>query len=102
MGLLVAIPFIVPSQIFSSRSAAKNYIRDEILHAYPLRTRIDRADHHLFLSEVLELHSDAVEKIGPGIDHFYVEETYRLLGKETVGRDKRAIIVVRVDGDTRD
>jgi len=43
-----------------------------------------------------------VEKIGPGIDHFYIEETWRLLGRETVGRNQRAIIVVRADGELRD
>lgn len=98
----MAIPFIVPSRQFKSRSAAKNAIRDEILHFYPLRERITNEAHHQLLSEVLELHSDADEKIGPGIDHFYVEETWRLLGKEAVGKNQRAIIVVRTDGEHRD
>ncbi|MDC0711476.1 DCL family protein [Stigmatella sp. ncwal1] len=98
----MAIPFIVPSMSFKSRKAAKDYIRDNILHAYPLRERIDQKKHHQLLSEVLELHSHADEKIGPGIDHFYVEETWRLDGKEMVGRDKRAIMVVRKDQTNRD
>jgi hypothetical protein len=98
----MAIPFVIPSGRFKSRTAAKNYIRDEILHAYPLRQPIPEGTHHQVLSEVLELHSDAAEKIGPGIDYFYVEETWRLLGKETVGKNQRAIIVVRTDGTSRD
>lgn len=98
----MAIPFIVPSMAFRSRSAAKNYIRDRILHAYPLRQKIASELHHQLLSEVLELHSSAGDKIGPGIDYFYVEETWRLPGKEAVSRDQRAIIVVRVDGEHRD
>lgn len=98
----MAIPFVTPSRIFRSRAAAKNYVRDEILHAYPLRTRIPAGAHHQLLTEVLELHSDADEKIGPGIDHFYVEETWRLAGREAVGRDQRAIIAVRTDGTERD
>ena len=63
---------------------------------------IRRGLHHQLLSEVLELHPNADEKIGPGIDYFYVEETWRLPGKEAVGRDQRAILVVRTDGEQRD
>lgn len=87
---------------FKNRTAAKNYIRDEILHSYPVHTRIPAGSHHQLLVEVLELHSDAEEKIGPGIDHFYVEETWRLPGRYAVARDQRAIIVVRTDGEERD
>jgi hypothetical protein len=98
----VAIPFVIPSRTFNSRTAAKNYIRDEILHAYAVGDPIPQGTHHTILSEVLDLHSDAAEKIGPGIDHFYVEKTWRLPGKEAVGKNQRAIIVVRTDGEQRD
>ncbi len=98
----MAIPFVTPSRTFNSRTEAKNYIRDEILHAYPVGEPIRRGLHHQLLSEVLELHPNADEKIGPGIDYFYVEETWRLPGKEAVGRDERAILVVRTDGEQRD
>jgi len=98
----MAIPFSTPSMTFRSRKAAKEYIRDNILRAYDLRTRIPAGAHDQLLREVLRLHSDAEEKIGPGIDHFYVQETWRLPGKEAVGRDQRAIIVVRTDGSERD
>lgn len=98
----MAIPFVIPSRTFSSRTAAKNYIRDEILHAYPVGQRIAEGTHHTVLSEVLELHPNASEKIGPGIEYFYVEETWRLPGKEAVGKDQRAILVVRTDGEQRD
>ncbi|WP_094114544.1 DCL family protein [Clavibacter michiganensis] len=96
------IPFATPSMLFSSRSKAKNYIRDNILHAYPVRVRIPVGEHDQLLREVLALHSDAEEKIGSGIDYFYIEETWRLLGKEAVSRKQRAIIVVRKDGTERD
>jgi hypothetical protein len=98
----MASPFVVPSRTFPSKSAAKNYIRDEILHAYDLRRPIPAGTHDQILREILELHSDAAEKIGPGIDHFYIEETWRLPGREAVGRSQRAIIVVRTDGTERD
>jgi len=98
----MAIPFVTPSRVFRSRTEAKNYIRDEILHAYPVGERITNGSHHQLLSEVLELHPHAEEKIGPGIDYFYVEETWRLPGREAVGRGQRAIIVVRTDGEQRD
>lgn len=98
----MAIPLVIPSRTFRSRTEAKNYIRDEILYTYPLRTPIPSGTHDQVLREVLELHSDAVEKIGPGIDHFYVEETWRLPSKEAVARSQRAIIVVRTDGTERD
>jgi len=81
----MAIPFVIPSMSFRSRTAAKNYIRDNILKAYELRTRIPAGPHDQLLREVLRLHSDAEEKIGPGIDYFYVQETWRLPGKEAVG-----------------
>jgi len=98
----MAIPFVIPSRTFKSRTAAKNFVRDEILHAYPLRERIPVGTHEQILREILELHSDADEKIGEGIDYFYVQETWRLPGKEAVGRKQRAIIVVRTDGSERD
>lgn len=98
----MAIPFVIPSMSFRSRTAAKNYIRDNILRAYELRTRIPAGPHDQLLREVLRLHSDAEEKIGPGIDYFYIQETWRLPGKEAVGRDQRAIIVVRSDATDRD
>ncbi len=98
----MAIPFLTPSKTFTSRTAAKNYIRDEILRGYPLRARIPIGAHHQLLCEVLELHSHADEKIGSGIDYFYVQETRRLAGREAVGRNQRAIIVVRSDGTERD
>ncbi|TFC01486.1 DUF3223 domain-containing protein [Cryobacterium adonitolivorans] len=98
----MAIPFVIPSMSFRSRTAAKNYIRDNILRAYELRTRIPAGPHDQLLREVLRLHSDAEEKIGPGTDYFYVQETWRLPGREAVGRDQRAIIVVRSDATERD
>ncbi|WP_123695919.1 DCL family protein [Agrococcus jenensis] len=99
----MAIPFIVPSRVFRSRTEAKNYIRDEILRAYDIRQAIPTDSvHHQLLLEVLELHADAVDKIGPGIVHFYVEETWRLPGREAVGRDQRALMVVRSDGKAVD
>lgn len=98
----MAIPFNVPSMSFRSRRAAKDYIRDNILRSYALRTPIPAGPHDQLLREVLRLHSDAEEKIGPGVDHFYIEETWRLPGKEAVGRDQRAIIAVRTDRTERD
>jgi len=99
----VAIPFVVPSRSFRSRTAAKNYIRDEILKAYAIGDPIPKgSQHHVLLAEVLELHSNAEEKIGPGVDHFYIEETWRLPGKEAVSKSQRAIIVIRADGTARD
>jgi len=98
----MAIPFVVPSMEFRSKTAAKNYIRDEILYSYELRTKIDNPAHHQLLSEVLELHEHAAEKMGSGIDHFYVEETWRLPGKAAVARNLRAIIVVDSSGNSAD
>lgn len=98
----MAYQFVTPSMTFRSRTAAKDYIRDNILRAYEVRTRIPPGPHDQLLREVLSMHSDAEEKIGPGVDYFYIEETWRLPGKEAVGRDKRAIIATRIDGTDRD
>jgi hypothetical protein len=98
----MAIPFVTPSMTFGSRTAAKDFIRDNILHAYKLRTRISVGPHDQLLREVLQLHPDAEEKAGPGIDYFYVQETWRLPGKDAVGRNLLAIIAVRSDGTERD
>jgi hypothetical protein len=94
----MAIPFATPSRVFKSRASAKAFIRDEIVRKYPLRTPIPRGAHHDFLTEVLTLHPEAQEKIGSGVDYFYIEETWRLPGKESVSRDQRAIVLVRTDG----
>ncbi|PPG81740.1 hypothetical protein C5C52_07935 [Rathayibacter sp. AY1E5] len=87
---------------FKSRKAAKDYIRENILDGYPLREPIPAGTNHQLLSEILELHENAIDKIGTGIDHFYVEETWRLPGMQAVARDLRGIVVVRTDGTSID
>lgn len=69
----MAIAVILPSFNWPSKKAAFDEFR--MLHTggpYAVYDRITDPSHNLMLREVLDLHPDASEKIGKGVDYFYV------------------------------
>ena len=69
----MAIPVTLPSFSWPSKKAALDDFR--LLHTggpYGVYDRITGSTHDLMLREVLDLHPDAAEKIGVGVEYFYV------------------------------
>lgn len=98
----MAIPVTLPSFSWPSKKAAFDDFRR--LHTggpYAAYDRITDPSHDLMLREVLDLHPDASEKIGAGVDHFYVGLT-RDGDKFNVRPDATGIWIKRVDGSDVD
>ncbi|CAN5518213.1 hypothetical protein BH10ACT6_BH10ACT6_01510 [soil metagenome] len=80
------------SQSFHSKKTAKAYISVEILHKYDIGTPIDNPEHKAVLYDVLRRKENAAEKIGSGIDYFYVDYTSKFR-EEYVKPDARTIVI---------
>lgn len=69
----MAIPVVLPSFRWRSKKDALAAFR--LLHTggrYAPYDQITDPTHDLMLRELLDLHPDAAEKIGEGVDHFFV------------------------------
>lgn len=98
----MAIRVDLPSFSWPSKKAAFDDFR--ALHAggpYAVCERITDPTHDLMLREVLDLHPDASEKIGAGVDYFYVGLTSDG-DKFNVRPDATGIWIKRVDGSDVD
>lgn len=98
----MAISVNLPSFTWPSKKAAFDAFR--ILHTggpYAPYDRITDPSHDLMLREVLDLHPDAPEKIGAGVDYFYVGLTSDG-DKFNVRPDATGIWIKRVDGSDVD
>lgn len=98
----MAIPVNLPSFSWPSKKAAFDAFR--FLHTggpYAPYDRITDPGHDLMLREVLDLHPDAPEKIGPGVEYFYVGLTSDG-DKFNVRPDATGIWIKRVDGSDVD
>lgn len=98
----MAVKVVLPSFSWPSRRAALDDFR--LLHTggpYAVHDRISGPAHDLMLREVLDLHPDAAEKIGVGVDYFFVGLT-RDGDKFNVRPDATGIWIKRVDGSEVD
>lgn len=98
----MAIPVNLPSFTWPSKKAAFDAFR--FLHTggpYAPYDRITDPGHDLMLREVLDLHPDALEKIGAGVKYFYVGLTSDG-DKFNVRPDATGIWIKRVDGSDVD
>jgi hypothetical protein len=97
-----AITVTLPSFTWPTKGAALSAFR--LLHTggpYAVYDRIVDPGHDLMLREVLDLHPDAAEKIGPGVDYFYVGLT-RDGDKFNVRPGATGIWIKRTDGSEVD
>jgi hypothetical protein len=97
-----AIPVVLPSFTWRTKSEALAAFR--LLHTdgpYTAYDRISDPVHDLMLREVLDLHPDAAEKIGVGVEHFYVGLT-KDGDKFNVRPDATGIWIKRTDGSEVD
>lgn len=89
-------PVQIGSHLFASKSVAKSYVSMEILHAYAPGTPITDPDHIDTLFDILRRKRNAAEKIGTGIDHFYVTHTSNF--RSYVRPDALTIAIHRTTG----
>ncbi|MEV8274325.1 DCL family protein [Microbacterium sp. NPDC077184] len=98
----MTIPVVLPSFRWPSKKAAFDAFR--LLHTggpYAAYDRITDPSHDLMLREALDLHPEASEKIGGGVDYFYVGLTSDG-DKFNVRPDATGIWIKRVDGSEVD
>ncbi|WP_331773354.1 DCL family protein (plasmid) [Embleya sp. NBC_00888] len=63
--------FTIGSRCYPSKEAAKQAVRD-VLYRYSPGDKVDRPDDVELLRDLLDLHPDADEKVGPGVAGFRV------------------------------
>lgn len=85
---------VVGTHYFSSKEAAKNFVRS-IVESYRDHEKISDPAHDAFLRTLIQLHPDASDKIGNGIDHFTIKRD------DKTGRT-RHFLITRIDGSLAD
>lgn len=95
-------PVTLGSEDFPSKAAAKAYISTEILNNYEVGVPIDLDVHRSVLSGVLDLKDNRDEKVGAGIDYFYVAWKRDFAGDHPVTHDGKTIAIHRISGDDVD
>lgn len=90
---MAKIPIQIGSQIFATKTEAKNYAR-AIMARYAEAETIIGADD-LFLRDLVAIHPEATRKIGSGISHFTTQ-------LDPVWRKSRHFVIVRTDGTNTD
>ncbi|MCD2443070.1 DCL family protein [Agromyces sp. SYSU K20354] len=98
----MAIAVVLDSFRWSTRSSAEAAFRAILRDSgYELNAPIDSPEHDQMLRELLERHPDHAEKIGGGVEFFYVGLT-KDGGRSYVRSDARGIWIRRTDGSTVD
>ena len=94
------MPVSLGPRDFPTKGAAKTYVSTEILHGYPVGVPITKEDHIDVPFDILRRKENSAEKIGTGIDHFYVDYTQKF--KNYVAADSKTIVVHRTSGEDVD
>ncbi|WP_245910482.1 DCL family protein [Nocardia amikacinitolerans] len=61
---------------FATKKASQEAVQ-AVLGRYQRGQVVDQADDDMFLRDLLDMHPDAGEKVGPGVDHFRIIATPR-------------------------
>jgi hypothetical protein len=97
-----AQPVTLDSFSWPTQTAALATFRDILRNSgYEVGDRVDNPVHDLMLREVIERHPDRDEKVGVGIDHFYIGLTADG-DRIAVRPDAIGIWIRRTDGTTVD
>ena len=100
MSVRMAIPVVLSSISFPTKSAALKFVKDDILWGYGLSDQVTDPSHDLLLRELVARGDDSGEKLGGGIAHFFIEKTSG--GRAFVSANARGIWIRRVDGSQAD
>src|SRR5437773_3360021 len=85
---------VIGAHYFSSKGAAKNFVRS-IVESYLDHEKISDPAHDAFLRTLIQLHPDVSEKIGRGIDYFTIKHD------DKTGKT-RHFLITRIDGSLAD
>jgi hypothetical protein len=97
-----AKPVVLPSFNWDKQGEALAAFQAILARSgYGINDRITDPTHELMLNEVLDRHPDAVEKIGVGVEYFFVGKTSGG-DKFNVGKNARGIWIHRTDGSDVD
>ena len=99
---MAAIPVSIGGRTFATKDAAKAFIRSDVIDAFNGAPRIPPGPIHDFVEDLLDLHEDAVEKIGSGIDYFRVDPASDWKAGFPVKKSLRTLVVVHTDGTAID
>lgn len=99
---MASIPVILDSFRWNTRSSAEAAFREILRNSgYAVGGTVTDPVHQRMLAEVLERHPDFEEKVGVGVEEFFIGRTQDAPGVH-VGRDAIGIWIRRVDGSTID
>ena len=97
------IPVALDSFSWPSKTAAESAFRAILRDSgYDIGDRIDDPVHEQMLLELLERHPEAVEKAGPGVDHFFIGRTADGKHSFAVAGNAIGIWIRRIDGTPED
>lgn len=99
---MASIPVILDSFQWKTRSSAEAAFRGILRDSgYAVGDTVTDPVHQRMLTEVLERHPDFEEKVGVGVEDFFIGRTQNAPGVH-VGRDAVGIWIRRVDGSIID
>lgn len=98
----MAFPVTIGGITFATKDAARDFIRTNVIAAFDGAPRIPAGRMHSFVDDLLNLHPDAVEKIGSGVDHFRVDPASNWRTGVPVRPTNRTLVVVRTNGQAID
>lgn len=92
----------VGSRTFDSVGEAEEFLQTDVIAAHDGAPRIPIGPIHDFLEDLLNLHEDALAKIGAGIDHFRVDPASAWKTGVPVKASNRTLVVIRTNGTEED
>jgi len=92
----MAIPVVLDTFIFPSKSAVLKFVKEEILWGYNLSEQVTDVDHDRLLRELVQRGDASGEKRGGGIEYFFIQST-SAGDRAFVRADARGIWIKRVD-----
>lgn len=94
---MASIPVVLETFLWPTRSAAEASFRGILRDSgYALGETVSNQIHHRMLLELLERHPDHMEKVGPGVEEFFIGRTRDASGVY-VGANAIGIWIRRVD-----
>ena len=99
---MAGVSVAIGGTTFATKGAAKDFIRTNVINAFDGVPRIPLGPIHDFVEDLLNLHADAVDKIGSGVDYFRVDPASVWKTGVPVKASNRTLVVVRNDGTAID
>ena len=95
---MAGVSVAIGATTFPTKKAAREFIRTNVIKVFDGVARIPPGPIHDFVEDLLNLHPDAVDKIGSGIDYFRVDPASDWKTGVPVKASNRTLVIVRTDG----